>query len=399
MKKYFYPFLFLGFSGLFSLLSAQSVALSGLRTDDPDGFSFVVLGNLSAGEIIYFTDNSYQATTNDFNTGETVWTYTVPAGGHSEGVVILVSESSGTLTVTAGSGSAGTISPTTGMELDDLGDELYAFTASNPANPEGSVTEIFSYLRAGSPGVAAENPGNDVDCLCSVEFAAFTSKNDNIQYTGSRDNVTLAIFTNSPNWTVANSPAINNPLSTTSFTNLLFGGTTFPVEWLNFEAQALGLDVELNWSTASEHNNDFFLIERSQDGESFREVGMLEGAGNSKDIQHYSFTDANPDNGSNYYRIRQTDFDGSSSFSKVVIVEMNPVSDKVRMYPNPVVSHMQVESMGGVLKIVNLNGQIVSSTRLQPGRTSVDLSTLESGVYIAEMRELSGVRTYHRLLK
>lgn len=399
MEKHVYAFLFLLIPSLLPTLFAQSVALTGLRTDDPDGFSFVVLRDLSAGEVIYFTDNAYQPATNDFTTGESVWTYTVPTGGHATGVVVLFSVVGGTTTVSVGSGNVGTVSPTTGMNLDATGDGIYAFSASNPSDPLASYTEIFSFLRGGSDLVQAENPGNDPDCLCSAEFAGFQSKNDNVQYTGSKDNVTLTIFTDASNWTMANSPAVNNPLSTVGFTNLQFGGTTFPVEWLHVEAQVQGLDVELSWSTASEQNNDFFQIERSQDGTTFIEVGILEGAGTSEDVQSYSFTDAHPSHGSNYYRIRQTDFDGASSFSKVVIVDMKTVPDQVRLYPNPVVSHIQVESMGGVLKIVNMNGQIVSMIKLQPGRTSVDLSTLKSGIYIAEMRELNGAKSYHRLLK
>lgn len=399
MKKHVYAFLLWLVPSLLVVLFAQSVALTGLRTDDPDGFSFVVLRNLSAGEIIYFTDNTYQDATSDFATGETVWTYTVPVSGHATGVVVRFSVVGGTTTVTAGAGSPGTVSPTTGMDLDHNGDGIYAFSASNSSDPLASFTEIFSFLRGGSDLVQAENPGNDPDCLCSVEFAGFQSKNDNVQYTGSKDNVTLPNFIDATNWTAANSSSANNPLSTVGFTNLQFGGTTFPVEWLHVDAKARGLDVELSWSTASELNNDFFQIERSQDGTTFMEVGDIKGAGTSEDAQYYSFTDAHPDHGSNYYRIRQTDFDGASSFSKVVIVEMKSIPDKVRVYPNPVVSHVQVESMGGVLKIVNMNGQIVSMTRLQPGRTSVDLSILKSGVYIAEMRELSGAKSYHRLLK
>jgi len=79
--------------------------------------------------------------------------------------------------------------------------------------------------------------------------------------------------------------------------------------------------VDLNWITLSEENNDFFTVERTVDGKSFTEIARIDGAGNSTNILHYRTEDLYPVNGLSYYRLRQTDFDGKSFYSKLVAVK------------------------------------------------------------------------------
>ena len=68
--------------------------------------------------------------------------------------------------------------------------------------------------------------------------------------------------------------------------------------------------VDLTWSTASEINNDYFTIERSQNGVYFQEFDIVEGAGNSTHKINYSLIDRDPFDGISYYRLKQTDYDG-----------------------------------------------------------------------------------------
>ena len=75
---------------------------------------------------------------------------------------------------------------------------------------------------------------------------------------------------------------------------------------------------QLEWVTATEINNDFFTLERSQDGKSFEEIGKVKGAGNSSQILNYNFTDEHPNSGVSYYRLKQTDYDGQYAYSDLV---------------------------------------------------------------------------------
>lgn len=116
-------------------------------------------------------------------------------------------------------------------------------------------------------------------------------------------------------------------------------GSPLPVELLSFEAAQAGSSVRLDWSTASEINNDYFTIERSRDGIEFSDVLQVQGAGNSTNVTNYSAFDTDPFNGVNYYRLRQTDFDGTESWSAVRKVNLSKEMP-VTVYPNPVISNV-----------------------------------------------------------
>lgn len=96
--------------------------------------------------------------------------------------------------------------------------------------------------------------------------------------------------------------------------------SALPITLLSFTAEEKNEEVVLQWITATEINNDYFTIERSQDGNNFETIVKINGVGNSIDQKEYSFKDAMPLNGISYYRLRQTDFDGHSTVSDIVMV-------------------------------------------------------------------------------
>lgn len=109
-----------------------------------------------------------------------------------------------------------------------------------------------------------------------------------------------------------------------------------PIELLNFTANLNGNNVALIWATASEINNDFFTVEKSRDGQNFVKAFNVDGAGNSTATIEYVDIDRDPYIGTSYYRLKQTDFDGKSSYSNIVPVEYNPDSDPgISLFPNP----------------------------------------------------------------
>lgn len=95
---------------------------------------------------------------------------------------------------------------------------------------------------------------------------------------------------------------------------------SLPIELLSFTGKNNGNENILKWETASETNNNFFTIERSVDGIYFNEIGKINGAGNSTSVLNYSLVDNNPTNGINYYRLKQTDFDGKYKYSSPISV-------------------------------------------------------------------------------
>jgi hypothetical protein len=114
-------------------------------------------------------------------------------------------------------------------------------------------------------------------------------------------------------------------------------GPPVPVKLLSFTAEAVDGNVDLNWVTASELNNDYFNIEYSKDGNSFTSVITRTGAGNSTEKISYSATHNTSEQGTIYYKLKQTDFDGTTSYSDIVAVDLSAGIDVTfKVSPNPI---------------------------------------------------------------
>lgn len=136
---------------------------------------------------------------------------------------------------------------------------------------------------------------------------------------------------------------VKTSAAVTSFSPFTFASITadiginpLPVELLSFDANLNNAQVVLTWETATEINNDFFTIEKSSTGQLFEEVLKIDGAGSSFVNIHYSAIDIKPYSGISYYRLKQTDFNGKSSYSNIVPVEYNPNGEPgISLFPNP----------------------------------------------------------------
>lgn len=164
------------------------------------------------------------------------------------------------------------------------------------------------------------------------------------------------------------------------------GGTNpLPVELTNFAAKSRQSEVQLNWATASESNSDRYEIERSLNGKNFEKVGVMKASGNSTVEKRYAFTDKNPGSNLVYYRLKQVDFDGTSSYSQVVTVRLVTTLESVIAYPNPVASELTVKSISGNISKVtirNILGQEVYQQNVTNlNQTSLNLSFLPVGTY------------------
>ncbi|HQQ98846.1 MAG TPA: T9SS type A sorting domain-containing protein, partial [Cyclobacteriaceae bacterium] len=128
--------------------------------------------------------------------------------------------------------------------------------------------------------------------------------------------------------------------------------TPLPIELVSFKATAKGKVVDAEWVTASEKNNNYFVLESSSDAEQWTEVAFVKGKGTVTTTSYYTAVDTNPLAGKSYYRLKQVDFDGKYSYSRIVPVELLDLG--VVLYPNPVkgdVVHLNligVETADGV---------------------------------------------------
>jgi len=171
-----------------------------------------------------------------------------------------------------------------------------------------------------------------------------------------------------------------------------------PVELTSFTAASNESDVTLNWSTATETNNQGFEIQRRTDDGEFENVGFVPGHGTTTDIQVYSYVDLKVASGNYTYRLKQMDFDGSFEYSSEVAVDVTiPLEFALEQnYPNPfnpstVIKYSIPENGFVTLDVYNLLGEKVASLVngvQDAGRYEVnfDASQLASGVYIYSLR-------------
>ena len=168
-----------------------------------------------------------------------------------------------------------------------------------------------------------------------------------------------------------------------------------PIELLYFDAQVSGDDVVCNWATATELNNDYFTVERSADGGTFTSIGEVDGAGSSQQTLSYAFTDAEPLSGVSYYRLRQTDLDGTETWTNVVSVWIDAPNGDLLVYPNPCADELfiagawQDDERATVLDAI---GRVVAELGLV-GNGRVDLSALATGTYSLQVVGASGIRS------
>lgn len=174
-----------------------------------------------------------------------------------------------------------------------------------------------------------------------------------------------------------------------------------PVELVSFKAEVEGEKVQLLWSTASELNNDFFIVERWIDGELFEPIGTVDGSGTTNELINYGFVDRSPVNGLSYYRLKQVDFDGTTAFSEIIQVDFySGLSDvTVLLYPNPASDffHVNIDATieNAEVRIIDQLGRdMTAGIEREEGVFKLATNHLETGVYIVEVNLVTKIRRY-----
>lgn len=194
-------------------------------------------------------------------------------------------------------------------------------------------------------------------------------------------------------WGGGNDASNNNPL---------------PIELTNFKASCNGNEVRVNWTTATEINNDYFTVQRSTDLVTFDNIAVVEGAGNSNTARNYDAIDNNPVDGIAYYRLVQTDFNGQTeTFSPVAVTCSSRPVDVVSVYPNPAQNELYVNvnltgDDQGILVVYNHLGQQVFTRTINAGKGfnkyTLDVSGFAAGQYFVSINLGSRVLPVQKLV-
>ncbi|WP_425392863.1 T9SS type A sorting domain-containing protein [Ekhidna sp.] len=178
--------------------------------------------------------------------------------------------------------------------------------------------------------------------------------------------------------------------------------TPLPVDLISFEGIAFEDRIKLIWKTAQEINNDRFIIEKSLDGSFWSTIGSVEGSGNSTELITYNFSDLYPERGIQFYRLKQIDFNGSYEYSPIISVDFDKIGLTTTIYPNP--NHGEL-SIGldevpkeVFIRILDLKGIIVFSSKLDSGKLNLDISNLKDNIYHIEVI-VDGRKSIHTIIK
>ncbi|AKQ44887.1 hypothetical protein TH63_03425 [Rufibacter radiotolerans] len=177
--------------------------------------------------------------------------------------------------------------------------------------------------------------------------------------------------------------------------------TVLPVTWLSFTGERKGQQVHLQWSTATEINNERFYIEYSADGKQFATVGTVAGAGNSNVIRNYQFQHASAASITTYYRVKQVDYDGKSEYSKVIAVKPgNKSLAQFVAYPNPSHDYLQLANITPdattTIDILDAKGERMdlSSTALNGTNPVINVQHLRAGNYLLQVKSSAGIQQF-----
>lgn len=178
------------------------------------------------------------------------------------------------------------------------------------------------------------------------------------------------------------------------------------VELLDFKAAPQppkGEQILMTWTTAFEKNNDYYKIERSQDGKTFENIGQVKGNGTTHEKQNYTFTDETPLSTRAYYRLRQIDFDGTSTTSNIIALSPKENGKGIKIYPNPsnlATISVEISENTKGMSVINAIGQTVFQQKTNgQAFLNLDVSTLTKGVYFVKTTNGNGQNDVAKFIK
>lgn len=199
-------------------------------------------------------------------------------------------------------------------------------------------------------------------------------------------------------FTVANK---NTPASPLGFSS---GAITLPIKFGSFFATKNGQNVNLSWTTEIEADNSHFNVEKSVDGNSWSNIAIVMGSGNSSTVKSYSYTDKNANASVLYYRLRQVDVNGTATYSSVKVIRSSEESNNTSVYATSkqsiAVDFNKQISNNMVIRVFNSGGQIVAEQKIQSSsyRVNVPVVNAASGIYVVQVSDNNGFAESKRVM-
>jgi hypothetical protein len=171
---------------------------------------------------------------------------------------------------------------------------------------------------------------------------------------------------------------------------VITAASSTPVAFTNIGLSKLNNSVSVSWGIATEINANNYFVEKSTDAINFSSIGTVA----AKNLGKYSFTDASPASGTNYYRIKEVDFSGEYQYSKIATINLTETHTSLNIVDNPVTNGRLVLQMNNytqgsyTINIFTAAGQKVLSTSLNhPGGSltqTLQMPMLNKGIYFVQ---------------
>lgn len=287
------------------------------------------------------------------------------------------------------------------------GNQVVTFSCDQVANLETNTAYTFFFKPV--PDVAQYlriyiDYNGDGDFSDSGEFEIFT----NYFTFQSNQTVNVTLTTNSnPTFNtnlrmrviIDDGTRVTDPCSITGNGQAEDYGVAFlqalPVELSQFKGRIINQNnAELSWETQSESNNNYFTLEHSIDGRTFHAIATVDGQGDSETKHQYSYMDKNLEKGVHYYRLKQTDFDGTNQYAGETIALTVDAKTSIKIMPNPVsngeLSVYYNEEVSADIKftIFDITGKLlIQKTAPSTGLEALDINELQSGMYLLKTEQ------------
>ncbi len=183
-------------------------------------------------------------------------------------------------------------------------------------------------------------------------------------------------------------------------------GVPIPIKIVAITARRQGINVLVNWTTASEQNSGLFDIERSTDAVNFSKIGQVQAAGYSTNMRNYQFTDTHTVKTMLFYRLKMIDAGGIYKLSTVKMVAADAGMQEFQLYPNPAVSFVNIALTEAAtndmqVQVTNQMGQSVKTIGISKGTQllTIDVSALAKGIYFVALRDNKTVQVKKLIVK
>jgi hypothetical protein len=261
---------------------------------------------------------------------------------------------------------------------------LYKIPTPLPTTAQGSVTAKM--IIASTTAVPAGSKGFQ-GIAFNAAGALFLSTGSSWLYKLSNTSTLSLIGTLSVS-------GVGNDLTSCSFP---FG--ILPITWASFNARLNNNQVNISWSVADANNIKGFYVERSTDNKNWDVLTYVD---YSEDKADYSFVDASPASGNNYYRIHEVDYNNADNYSSIEMVSVSS-STKISVWPNPSsdIVHVQADELTDYSRaqIFDQLGRVVSSSLLHQGNNRINVSTLPTGNYVLHIIAKDGAIYNQKIIK